>query len=108
MRLCKNCEYFHIRMEYENEYNWGTAECKKHNLVTDFRSKKKFETLSCIEDEAAWRKTEPEVEPISYKNCCDAMLMMWIGNVLTDDEYNRIMDKLNAFEMKRRVNRQTT
>lgn len=107
MRLCKDCEHFYIRMNYENEYNWGTAECKKHNLVTDFRSMKKFEALSCIEDESAWRKTEPEVEPISYKNCCDAMLKMWMDNVLTDGEYNRIMDKLNAFEMKRRANGQT-
>ena len=52
MKICKDCEYFRIRMEYENEYNWGLAECTKHSLVTDFRSKKKFETLSCIEDEA--------------------------------------------------------
>ena len=51
MKLCKDCEFFHIRMEYKNEYNWGMAECKKYNLVTDFRTKKKFETLTCIEDE---------------------------------------------------------
>ena len=41
MKLCKDCEHFNIRMEYENEYNWGMAECKKYNLVTDFRTKKK-------------------------------------------------------------------
>lgn len=50
MKICKDCEYFHIREEYQNEYEWGLAECKKHNLVTDFRSKKKFETLTCIEE----------------------------------------------------------
>jgi hypothetical protein len=49
--LCKNCPYFHIRLEYKNKYEWGLAECTKHNLVTDFRSKKKFETLSCVESE---------------------------------------------------------
>ena len=48
MKLCKDCEHFHIRMDYENEYNWGQAECRKYNLVTDFRTKKKFKTLRCI------------------------------------------------------------
>lgn len=33
--------------------------------------------------------------PITYKNCSNALLMMWMDNVLTDDEYNSIMDKLN-------------
>lgn len=44
----KDCPYFHIRCEYESEYNWGLAECSKYNLVTDFRSKKKFKTLECV------------------------------------------------------------
>jgi hypothetical protein len=30
------------------------------------------------------------------------MLKMWIDNVLTDGEYNRIMDKLNAHWAERR------
>lgn len=38
---------------------------------------------------------EDEVRPIGYQNCADAMMKMWIDNVLTDGEYNRIMDKLN-------------
>lgn len=38
---------------------------------------------------------ETEVKPIDYKQCADAMLMLWIDNILTDGEYNRIMDKLN-------------
>ena len=36
-----------------------------------------------------------EVKPIDYQTCADAMLKMWMENVLTDGEYNRIMDKLN-------------
>ena len=48
--------------------------------------------------------SQPEVKPISYTDCANAMLMMWMDEVLTDGEYNRIMDKLNAFEMKRRKN----
>lgn len=51
MKLCKDCEYFHIRCEYKNPYEWGEAVCEKHNLITDFRTKKKFKTLSCIEDD---------------------------------------------------------
>ena len=32
---------------------------------------------------------------VGYSECADAMLRMWIDNVLTDAEYSRIMDKLN-------------
>jgi hypothetical protein len=39
---------------------------------------------------------QPEIKPIEYRDCANAMLKMWIDNVLTDGEYNRIMDKLNA------------
>ena len=45
----------------------------------------------------------PEVKEISYTDCANAMLMMWIDKVLTDGEYNRIMDKLNAHELKKMV-----
>lgn len=38
----------------------------------------------------------PEVRPIDYQDCSNAMLRMWLDNVVTDGEYNRIMDKLNA------------
>lgn len=39
---------------------------------------------------------QSEVRPIGYQDCSNAMLMMWMDNVVTDGEYNRIMDKLNA------------
>lgn len=45
---------------------------------------------------------QPEVKPISYTDCANALMMMWIDNVLTDGEYKKIMDKLNAHEMKKR------
>ena len=44
---------------------------------------------------------QPEVKQISYTDCANAMLMMWMDKVLTDGEYNRIMDKLNEHEKKR-------
>ena len=34
-------------------------------------------------------------QPIDYQTCSDAMLKMWMEKVLTDGEYNRVMDKLN-------------
>lgn len=39
---------------------------------------------------------------ISYAERANAMLKMWTDNVVTDGEYNRIMDRLNSFERKRR------
>lgn len=39
---------------------------------------------------------EKENHSISYGDCANAMLFMWMKDVLTDGEYNRIMDKLNA------------
>ena len=38
----------------------------------------------------------PEIKPIEYRYCAYAMLRMWMDNVVTNGEYNRIMDKLNA------------
>ena len=43
---------------------------------------------------------EPEIKPIEYRDCANAMLMMWMDNVVTDGEYSRIMDKLNAHEIE--------
>jgi len=40
---------------------------------------------------------EPEIKPIGYNDCSNAMMKMWMDNVVTDGEYNRIMDKLNAY-----------
>ena len=39
---------------------------------------------------------QPETIPIDYCDCANAMLRMWMDNVVTDGEYYRIMDKLNA------------
>lgn len=39
---------------------------------------------------------QPEIKPIEYRDCANAMLKMWMDNVVTDGEYNRIMDKLNT------------
>ena len=44
---------------------------------------------------------QPEIKPISYQDCANAMMMMWIDDVLTDGEYRRIMDKLNDHESRK-------
>jgi len=46
---------------------------------------------------------QQEPHEIGYGECANAMLKMWIDNVLTDGEYNRIMDKLNAYWAERRT-----
>lgn len=51
---------------------------------------------SLMSDMKELPSAEPEIKPISYADCSNAMLKMWIDNVLTDGEYNKIMDKLNA------------
>jgi len=51
----------------------------------------------CVEDMIENAPTiEPEIKEIGYQDCSNAALKMWIDNVLTDGEYNRIMDKLNT------------
>lgn len=42
------------------------------------------------------QESKTEIKPIGYRECSCAMLKMWMDNVLTDGEYHRIMDKLNA------------
>lgn len=65
--LCKNCEYFKI--DYEPQricgqiVDFGRASCKKHNLVTDFSTHSKFETLYCVE--------EKENNNGKFKNDCE-------------------------------------
>lgn len=43
---------------------------------------------------------QPEIKPIEYRDCANAMLRMWMDNVVTDGEYNRIMAKLNVYWRK--------
>ena len=38
-----------------------------------------------------------DVKPISYQDCSNALLKMWIENVITDSEYYRIQGKLDKW-----------
>ena len=48
-KLCKECEFFHIKYEPIKDVDFGQAECKKHNLVTDFASHRLLNRLRCVE-----------------------------------------------------------
>lgn len=60
------------------------------------------EILACGSGELV---AQSEPKEIRYTECANAMLKMWIDNVLTDGEYNRIMDKLNKYWLTRKENR---
>lgn len=47
---CKDCEHFRITAPANMPYEMGQAECKKHDLVTNFTRKSKLNTLTCIEN----------------------------------------------------------
>lgn len=47
-----------------------------------------------------------DVKPISYQDCSDALLKMWIENVLTDGEYYRIIEKLNKWQLRQQEQEQ--
>lgn len=42
-----------------------------------------------------YKSNKPEPHEIGYDDCSNALLKMWMDNVLTDGEYYRIADKLN-------------
>lgn len=49
---CIECEFFHIRQEpLPNHMDTGLAECRKHNLVTDFYNHGKLNKLECVEEQ---------------------------------------------------------
>jgi len=47
---CTDCEYFHIMYEpLPSHYDTGAAECRKHDLITDFYNHEKLNKLECVE-----------------------------------------------------------
>ena len=47
---CKDCQYFHIRQRPIKGFDFGMAECRKHDLVVDFQTMNKCNMLECVED----------------------------------------------------------
>ena len=54
------------------------------------------EKVDVTEQAVKMVKAVQAFKTITYTDCANAMMMMWLDKVLTDGEYNRIMDKLNA------------
>ena len=67
--------------------------------ICDWELEKKAYTDCVINEINSLPSAEPQPKPISYIECANAMLKMWIDNVLTDGEYYRIMEKLNSKHM---------
>lgn len=49
--LCKDCEHFHIDYEPIKDVDFGRASCDKYDLITDFLDHRKFNRLTCVEEE---------------------------------------------------------
>ena len=49
--LCKDCPHFHIDYPPLKGLDFGRASCRKHDLIVEFRDKRKFKELKCVEEE---------------------------------------------------------
>lgn len=71
-----------------------------HEIITESGTDKNAHTNEVLREVARGVGDIPPVTlektTITYKDCAEAMLKMWIDNVLTDGQYNKIMDKLNT------------
>ena len=76
------------------EYIRGACEDMKH-LYKDNGAWAKEITESFCKDIDEQPTIHPEPHEIGYDDCANALLKMWMDNVLTDGDYYRIADKLN-------------
>lgn len=90
--VCGLCEYDGAYMGQSGDW---CNECPGFDKADCFKLKDKYKK-EWLELMNTLPSVELELRPISYLDCSNAMLKMWMDNVLTDGEYNRIMDKLNA------------
>lgn len=61
-----------------------------HNLTDEF-----YGAMQVLDELEPADVVPTESQEIGYGQCANAMLKMWMDNVVTDGEYNRIMDRLN-------------
>jgi hypothetical protein len=73
---------------YENKY-WDMFDC------IDLPRAKHWDGHTEADAETRLMSLNPEPHEIGYYDCSNALLKMWMDNVLTDREYYRIADKLN-------------
>jgi len=104
--------YVHLRDVLTAIVNLPSTQPETHGKRTETHAcdcisrEAAIDALDCIngveEVLKALPSAQPEQHEIEYSECANAMLKMWIDNVLTDGEYSRIMDKLNAYWAERR------
>ena len=56
--------------------------------------------IDIIERMPSAQPEEKEIKEIGYADCANALLKMWMDNVLCDMEYKRIIGKLNRYWKK--------
>ena len=86
LKDCRNCKHGQYNDHLDNYFCYNSDNCEDWNLW----------------ESDIIPSAQPEPHEIGYPECANAMLKMWIDNVLTDGEYSRIMDKLNAHWAERR------
>lgn len=99
---CKDCKYYNVGFECLIE-GYGIETDPNHYCgYAELRDDAPIPARTVKENLKYLPPAQPaqNVKPISYQDCANAMLMMWIDKVLTDGEYYRIMNKLNAHEKK--------
>lgn len=73
--------------------NWFTINRYYHPYSTNNKIPK-TELYDIIEQIPTIR---PVIKPLlDYRDCAEAMLKLWAAKVVTDEEYNNIMDRLNV------------
>ena len=51
--------------------------------------------------------TQTEPNTPTYKDCADAMLMLWVEHIITNGQYRKIMDRLNEWERRKKADGRT-
>ena len=54
-----------------------------------------FIQIQCCSQQKGDNHMNEQNTEIKYSDCADALLKLWIEDIITDGEYNRIMDRLN-------------
>jgi hypothetical protein len=95
-----------LEQELESTYKYGVLhkiaeffqnwDGKNENAKMEISVEDMREIADVYTRKALIERQLKEIKPIGYRECSDAMLKMWMDNVLTDGEYYRIMDKLNT------------
>ena len=104
---CADCEYNHDPRKVEEAFLMAidALESAQPEPCEDCVSRRAvlrllhsgYHRKSMIDEVKELPSAQPEIKPIDYQDCANVVLRMWMDNVVTDGEYNRIMDKLNAF-----------